>query len=69
MPVAAAVQQILSSDVSYAKFAPRIASGDHLAFEVHAASMDNVGTERENIIQSGDHSVARSTYSALSTQW
>jgi hypothetical protein len=67
--VGAAVQQTLSSDVSDAKFARRIASGDHLAFGVHAASMDNVGAERENIIQSGDHSVARSTYGTLSTQW
>jgi hypothetical protein len=46
--VSAALQQTLSSDVSDAEFAQRIASGDHLAFEVHAASMDNVGAEREN---------------------
>jgi RNA polymerase sigma-70 factor (ECF subfamily) len=34
MPVSAAVQQALSSDVPDAEFARRIASGDHLAFEV-----------------------------------
>ena len=34
MPVSVAVQQALSVDVSDAEFAQRIASGDHLAFEV-----------------------------------
>jgi RNA polymerase sigma-70 factor (ECF subfamily) len=34
MPVSAVVQRALSSDVSDADFARRIASGDHLAFEV-----------------------------------
>ena len=34
MPVSAAVQQALTSDVSDAEFAQRIASGDHVAFEV-----------------------------------
>jgi len=34
MPVSAAVQQALTSDVPDAEFAQRIASGDHLAFEV-----------------------------------
>jgi len=34
MPVSAAVKQALTSDVPDAEFAQRIASGDHLAFEV-----------------------------------
>ena len=34
MPVGAAVQEVLSSDLSDSEFARRIAAGDQLAFEV-----------------------------------
>ena len=54
MPVSAAVQQALTSDIPDAEFAQRIASGDHLAFEPAQPACNHEVQHQEKVALQSD---------------